>query len=67
MQATKPQSKRARTIRAELAARGLTQTDLSREWGIHINTINGAINHGLNKPTLLRILNRLRLSKDLAA
>lgn len=67
MPRTKTQSPRARRIKAALAARGITQADLAREWGVHVNTVANAINHGLNEPTLMKILDRLDLPRNLAA
>lgn len=63
----KTQSTRAKQIKAALSRRGITQADLAREWGVHVNTIANAINHGLNEPTLIRILDRLDLPRNLAA
>ena len=51
----KTQSPNARRLKADLALKGISQADLARRLGVHVNTINGAINHGLNEPTLNRI------------
>ena len=51
----KRQSPSARRIKAALAQKGITQTEIAEKLGLHKNTVCGAINHGLNEPTLRRI------------
>jgi lambda repressor-like predicted transcriptional regulator len=63
----KRQSPRAKRIKSALAHRGITQAELAREWGVHVNTVANAINHGVNEPTLIKILDRLDLPRNLAA
>ena len=49
----------ARQIKSALVALGITQAQLAREFGVHVNTISAAVNHGLNDPTRRKILARL--------
>lgn len=65
MRRSKRQLPAARRIKAALALRGLTQVELAHEMGLHVNTVCGAINHGLNEPTLRAIEERLNLKEEL--
>lgn len=52
----------AATLRKALIDAGLNQSELANRLGIHRNTVGSAIRHGLNRGTLDRIKEELKIS-----
>lgn len=59
----KPSTTLKRTIRARMALRGLSESDLSKLIGRKRHTVNRAINHGENAPTLELVLAELGIKR----